>query len=40
VNSYGVICTKGENRSAQADGRSSVWILRSISTREMFKEEY
>jgi hypothetical protein len=40
VHNYVVVCIKGEVRSAQADGRSSMWILRSISTRESFKGEY
>jgi hypothetical protein len=38
VKSYRVICTKGESRSAQADGRSSVWVLRTISTREIVQK--
>jgi hypothetical protein len=29
------IYTKGEVRSAQADGQSSVWILRTISTKKI-----
>jgi hypothetical protein len=29
---------KGEVRSAQADGRSSVWILRTISTKEIVQK--
>jgi hypothetical protein len=39
VRSYGVIRTKGESQSAQADGRSSVWILANISTREIVQKE-
>jgi hypothetical protein len=35
---YVFVYTKGEVRSAQADGRSSVWILRTISTRELFQK--
>jgi hypothetical protein len=38
VKSYGVLRTKGESRNAQADGRSSVWILRTISTREIVQK--
>jgi hypothetical protein len=34
---YDILHIKGEIRSAQADGRSSVWMLRSISTKESFK---
>jgi hypothetical protein len=37
VFNYDVVYLKGEFRSAQAGGRSSVWILRSISTKESFK---
>jgi hypothetical protein len=37
VRNYDVVCMKGEFRSAQADGRSSMWMLRSISTKESFK---
>jgi hypothetical protein len=40
VYNYDVLHIKGERRSAQADGWSSMWILRSISTRESFKGEY
>jgi hypothetical protein len=35
---YVFVYTKGEVQSAQADGRSSVWILRTISTRELFQK--
>jgi hypothetical protein len=38
MKSYGVIHTKGGSRSAQADGRSSVWILRTISTKEIVQK--
>jgi hypothetical protein len=34
-----IVYIKGELQSAQADGRSSVWMLRSISTKELFKKE-
>jgi hypothetical protein len=37
VFNYDVVYIKGEFRSAQADRRSSVWMLRSISTKESFK---
>jgi hypothetical protein len=37
VFNYDVVYIKGEFRSAQADGRSSVWMLISISTKESFK---
>jgi hypothetical protein len=37
VYNYNVLRIKGEPRSAQADGQSSVWMLRSISTKESFK---
>jgi hypothetical protein len=40
VFNYDVVHIKGEFQSAQADGWSSVWILRSISTKESFKGEY
>jgi hypothetical protein len=40
VFNYDVVHIKGEFQSAQADGRSFMWILRSISTRESFKGEY
>jgi hypothetical protein len=35
----GSFVQKEESRSAQADGRSSVWILRTISTREIIQKE-
>jgi hypothetical protein len=31
---------KRGSRSAQADGWNSVWILRSISTKELFERGY
>jgi hypothetical protein len=34
---YDVVHIKGEFRSTQADGRSSMWMLRSISTKDSFK---
>jgi hypothetical protein len=37
VFNYDVVHIKGEFRSAQVDGQSSVWMLRSISTKESFK---
>jgi hypothetical protein len=37
VCNYDIICTKGDFLSAQADGRGSVWRLRTISTKESFK---
>jgi hypothetical protein len=37
VFNYDVVYLKGEFRSAQIGGQSSVWILRSISTKESFK---
>jgi hypothetical protein len=37
VYNYDVLQIKGEHRSAQAGGRSSMWVLRSISTIESFK---
>jgi hypothetical protein len=38
VKSYGVLRAKGEIRNTQADGRSSMWILRIISTREVVQK--
>jgi hypothetical protein len=38
VKSYGVIRSKGEIWSAQADGRNSMWILKTISTREIVQK--
>jgi hypothetical protein len=32
--------SKRRSRSAQADERNSVWILRSISTKELIKRGY
>jgi hypothetical protein len=37
VLNYDVVYIKGEFQSTQADGQSSVWMLRSISTKESFK---
>jgi hypothetical protein len=39
VFNYDVVHIKGEFRSAQADRRSSMWMLRSISTKESFRKE-
>jgi hypothetical protein len=38
VKSYGVLRAKREIRNAQADGWSSMWILRIISTREVVQK--
>jgi hypothetical protein len=38
MKSYGAIRTKGGSQSAQADRRSSVWILRTISTKEIVQK--
>jgi hypothetical protein len=38
VRNYVIVCIEGEVRSAQADGRSSVWILRTISTKEIVQK--
>jgi hypothetical protein len=38
VRNYDVVCIKGEVQSTQADGRSSVWILRTISTKEIIQK--
>jgi hypothetical protein len=37
VYNYDALQIKGESWSTQAGGRSSAWILRSISTKESFK---
>jgi hypothetical protein len=37
VYNYDILCIKGEIRSTQAGGQSSMWMLRSISTKESFK---
>jgi hypothetical protein len=37
VHNYDALQIKGERWSAQADGWSSVWMLRSISTKESFQ---
>jgi hypothetical protein len=39
VRNYDVVYIKGEFRSAQADGRSSVWMLSSISTKGFVQRE-
>jgi hypothetical protein len=38
VRNYDVICIKGEVRSAQADGWSSMWMLITISTKEIVQK--
>jgi hypothetical protein len=38
VHNYDIVCTKGEVRNAQADGRSFMWILRTISTKEIVQK--
>jgi hypothetical protein len=39
VFNYDVVHIKGEFGAPRLDGWSSMWILRSISTRESFKGE-
>jgi hypothetical protein len=39
VCNYDVVYIKGEFRSAQADEWSSVWVLRSISTKEFVQKD-
>jgi hypothetical protein len=39
VFNYDVVYIKGELQSTQADGQSSMWMLRSISTKESFKRD-
>jgi hypothetical protein len=38
VHNYDVVCMKGEVRSAQADGWSFVWVLRTITTKEIVQK--
>jgi hypothetical protein len=38
MHNYVIVCIKGEVRSTQADGWSSVWILRTISTKEIVQK--
>jgi hypothetical protein len=37
VYNYDILQIKGEHRGTQADGRSSMWVLRSISTKNRSK---